>query len=211
LKRFIGTRELSVVDIPQYMNEFDELESIYFGKKQVADNKELSKLTGLYEYCWWMKPPSKPSVHAPYNLWAYLVKIAPENKKTEYVTQKLREYGHIKGEETPPNLEERIGYACNWNSDFVEIKETPLKLAQNETDAIKRLVETLRGEADAETIQSAIFDIARNQNIPPMRFFKTLYTILLGTPKGPRLGPYIVAMGKQRVAEAFGRVLKKTR
>ncbi len=33
LKRFVGTRTLSVMDIPQYVNELDELENIYFGRR----------------------------------------------------------------------------------------------------------------------------------------------------------------------------------
>lgn len=209
LKRFVGTRELSVVDIPQYMNEFDELEDIYFGKKKIANKKELAKLIGLYKYCWWLNLPSKPSIHTPYNLIAYLIKIAPKGKETEYVIQKLQEYGCIKGIELPlTNLKERIEYAFNWNNDFIEIKETPLKLMENETNAIKELVKTLQDKIDSEIIQSSIFNIARKHNIPPRRFFKTLYTILLGTPAGPRLGPYIIAMGKQNVTEALQRATK---
>jgi len=208
LKRFTGTRELSVVDIPKYMNEFDELEDIYFGKKQIANKKELAKLTGLYKYCCWLNPPSKPSIHIPYNLLAYITKIAPEDRETEYVTQKLREYGHLKDKELPlKGLKERIQYAINWNHDFMEIKETSLKLTANETDAIKELVETFQGKINAEIIQSAIFNIAREHDIPPKRFFKTLYTILFGTPAGPRLGPYIIAMGKQNVTEALLRAV----
>lgn len=208
LKRFTGTRELSVVDIPQYMNEFDELEDIYFGKKQIANKKELAKLTGLYKYCCWLNPPSKPSIHIPYNLLAYITKIAPKNKETEYVTQKLREYGYLKNKEIPLKaLKKRIQYAVNWNHDFMEIKETQLKLTSNETDAIKELVETFQDKINAEIIQSAIFNIAREHDIPPKRFFKILYTILLGTPAGPRLGPYIIAMGKQNVTEALQRAI----
>ncbi|MFQ6068626.1 MAG: lysine--tRNA ligase [Candidatus Bathyarchaeia archaeon] len=208
LKRFAGTRELSVVDIPKYMNEFDDLEDIYFGKKRIGNKKELAKLTGLYKYCWWLNPPSKPCIHAPYNLLAYLVKISPEGKETEYVSKKLREYGYIKGKETlPTSLKKRIEYTANWNNDFMEIKETPLKLTTNEAEAIKELAKTLQGEVDAETIQSAIFDIARKNNIRPKQFFQTLYTILLGTTAGPRLGPYIIAMGKQNVTEALQRAI----
>ncbi len=206
LKRFIGARAVSVFDIPMYMNEFDELEDIYFGKKQILDKREFAKLTGLYKYCWWLKPPSKLRIHVPYNLLAYLVKIAPESKKTEYVIYKLREYGYIKGKETPtPILKERIEYALNWNHDFMEIKETPLKLMNDDRETIEELVDTLQGKVDAETVQSAIFTIARKHNIPPKQFFKTLYTILLGTPAGPRLGPYIIAMGKQNVIKALQR------
>jgi len=32
--------------------------------------------------------------------------------------------------------------------------------------------------------------------------------ILLGTPSGPKLGPYIIAMGKQNVINAFKRATK---
>lgn len=210
LKRFVGTRELSVVDIPQYMNEFDELEDIYFSKKQIANKKELAKLTGLYKYCWWLNPPSKPSIHVPYNLLAYLVKVAPEGKETEYAAKKLQEYGYIKDKELQlESLKKRIKYTFNWNNDFVEIKETPLKLMTNETTAIKELVKTLQGKIDAETVQSAIFEIARKHNILPRQFFKTLYTILLGTHAGPRLGPYIIAMSKQNVTEALQRAINR--
>jgi lysyl-tRNA synthetase class I len=32
---------------------------------------------------------------------------------------------------------------------------------------------------------------------------------LMGAPQGPRLGPYILAMGKQNVIEALRRALSK--
>lgn len=209
LKRFVGTREVSVVDIPQYMNEFDELEEIYFGERKIPNKKELAKLKGLYEYCWWLHPPSRPSVHVPYNLLAYLVKIAPEGAETDYVTQKLQEYSYLAAEETPPDrLSDRIGYALHWNQDFTEITVTPLELSTNEKKALRKLVDVLHGEVDAETLQSEIFNTARQHNIPPRRFFKTLYHILFGTPKGPRLGPYIISMGRQKVAQALKDALK---
>ena len=78
LKRFVGTRTLDVSDIPAYMNELDNLEDVYFGKKQVNE-KEAIHLKGLYLYCWAMKPPAKPTVHVPYNLMVFLVKMAPKD------------------------------------------------------------------------------------------------------------------------------------
>ena len=77
LKRFVGTRTLDVSDIPAYMNELDYLEDVYFGKKQ-AGEKEATRLKGLFEYCYVTKPPAKLSVHVPYNLMAFLVKMAPK-------------------------------------------------------------------------------------------------------------------------------------
>jgi len=35
------------------------------------------------------------------------------------------------------------------------------------------------------------------------KFFKTLYRVLIGSDSGPRLGPYILAMGRENVAAAL--------
>jgi lysyl-tRNA synthetase class 1 len=208
LKRFVGTRSLSVSDIPQYMDELDELEDIYFGKKKIANAKERAKLTGLYNYCHLQNPPSKPSVHVPYNLLTYLVKVAPEGAETEFIVDKLRDYRYVK-EEVAEDLDKRIRYTVNWIEDFVEIKERPVRLTESEVSAIKELIQSLQVEAEEEEIQGAIFSIARKHDIQPKKLFKTLYIILIGVPQGPRLGPYIVSMGRKNVVDALERAMKK--
>ncbi|MFQ5999464.1 MAG: lysine--tRNA ligase [Candidatus Bathyarchaeia archaeon] len=208
LKRFVGTRSLSVTDIPQYMYELDELEDVCLGRKPVPDEKERAKLTGLYLYCHFFKQPSKPSVHVPYNLLTYLAKVAPKGSEKEFIVEKLRDYGYVK-EEVSDDLEKRIEYALNWTQDFVEIKEKAVKLSGQEVSAVKELIQVLKVETDEDQIQSAIFDIARKHAVKPAKFFKTLYTVLLGVPEGPRLGPYIVAMGRENVIDALKRAVRK--
>jgi len=207
LKRFVGTRSLSVTDIPQYMNELDELEDVCLGRKQIPDEKEKAKLTGLYMYCLFFESP-KASVHVPYNLLTYLAKVAPKGSETEFIVEKLRDYGYVK-EEVPDDLKKRIVYALNWTQDFMEIKESAVKLSSQEISAMKELIQALQTETDEEQIQGAVFSIARKNAIQPSKFFKTLYNILLGVPEGPRLGPYIVAMGRENVIDALKRVIKK--
>jgi lysyl-tRNA synthetase class 1 len=209
LKRFVGTRTLDVSDIPSYMNELDSLEDVYFGKKTVKDEKELVKLRGLYEYCWVMKPPSKPSVHAPYNLLTFLAKMAPKECPTEFITEKLQSYGYLqKNQPLDDDLKRRVEYAFNWTRDFEEIKETTIKLTKEEKNAIAWLIKVLEAEDEPEKIQNAIFNAAKNNGLPPSGFFKTLYVLLMGAQQGPRLGPYILAMGKQNVINALNRALK---
>jgi len=70
------------------------------------------------------------------------------------------------------------------------------------------LVEVLEVEDDPEKLQNAIFNTAKKYGVAPARFFKTLYTILIGVPQGPRLGPYILAMGRKNVIDALNRALK---
>jgi len=74
--------------------------------------------------------------------------------------------------------------------------------------AVKEIIKLLQAKADEDEIQSAIFNIARKEGVPPKQLFKKLYTILLGASNGPRLGPYIVAMGRKNVIEALNRALK---
>jgi len=209
LKRFVGARTLDVTDIPSYMNEMDYLEDLYFRRKTLKDERELAKLRGLYEYCWVLKPPAKPSINVPYNLLTFLAKMAPKGREEEFITEKLRSYGYLqKTSAFDEGLKRRVEFAFNWIRDFEEIKETAVTLTSQEKEAVKELVEVLRVEGEAEKIQNAIFDIAKKHNIRPAEFFKTLYNILIGVPQGPRLGPYVLAMGKRNVINALDRVFK---
>jgi lysyl-tRNA synthetase class 1 len=204
LKRFIGTRTLDVMDIPTYMNEMDYLEDVYFRKQPVKEDKELAKLRGLYEYSWVLRPPTRSSLHVPYNLMVFLVKMAPKEGGEEFIAEKLRSYGYLqKNQAVDEGLKMRIHYASNWVSDFEEIRETAVSLSDVERKALSRLIEVLGGEVDAEKIQNGIFNIAKDSDLRPAEFFRILYTILMGAPQGPRLGPYVLAMGKQNVIRAL--------
>jgi lysyl-tRNA synthetase class 1 len=71
------------------------------------------------------------------------------------------------------------------------------------------LIEILKIEDAPDRIQNAIFSAAKSNDLKSSRFFRTLYLILLGASQGPRLGPYILAMGKQNVIAALRRALNK--
>ena len=197
LKRFTGTRALAISDIPQYMNELDELEDVFLGKKKVSDEKEKKKLVGLYKYCWALNPPSESTIHVPYNLLVYLAMIAPKETKVEYILTKLREYGYI--EESSDVEDSRIQYAINWAEDFEDVKKTTIQLNNKETEAIRDLISVLEKETQADKIQGEIFQTARKHGVKPKRFFMILYQVLIGIPRGPKLGPYIVDIGIKNV------------
>jgi len=190
LKRFVGTRTIDVTDIPAYMNELDYLEDVYFGKKKVPDKKELAKLKGLYEFCWLLKPPKKPSIHVPYNMLTYLAKIAPRGREIEFITEKLQTYGYLqKGQQLDENLKKRIEYAINWARDFEEIRETTVTLKPEEKAAIKELIETLKTEEQAEKIQNAIFNTAKKTRHPTRRILQnTIHHTYRHTPR-PKTRP----------------------
>jgi lysyl-tRNA synthetase class 1 len=206
LKRFVGTRNTSVVDIPRYMDELDELEDIFFGRRKIPDQMEKAKLTGLFKYCWYMKTPSALSVHVPYNLLVSLAKVAPQGSEVSFIAEKLNSYGILK-EMPQPDLNKRIQYALNWAEDFKEATETFVELSPKEKTAIEELIQTLQSTSDPDKIQAAIFEISRKNDVDPKTFFKTLYIVLFGTSSGPRLGPYFVDMGKENAVKTMKKSL----
>jgi len=208
-KRITGARSVGVEDIPTYANELDYLEQVYFNIKKPSDEKELAKLRGLFEYSWFLKPPSAPGTHVPYNLLVYLATVAPPDKRREYVESKLREYGYLKTQPLP-DFQRRLDYAVNWAKDFTEIPETRITIPGPQKLGIEDLILVVKSETDERIIQNSIFNIAKKYSLDPPEFFRLLYTILLGSPKGPRLGPYIKAMGSENVARALERAIENS-
>ena len=65
------------------------------------------------------------------------------------------------------------------------------------------LTVSLNGEKEPEDIQNTIYQIAKSNNIEPKDFFKTLYQIILGTSRGPKIGPFILDIGRKNVASTI--------
>jgi lysyl-tRNA synthetase class 1 len=137
--------------------------------------------------------------------------MAPKECVNDYVAEKLQSYGYLqKGQALDANLKQRIEYTLNWIRDFEEIRETDVTLTSEEKKAISELIKELENEEEPDKIQNAIFNAAKNNNIQPSGFFKMLYKILMGASQGPRLGPYVLAMGKQNVVAALKRTVSKS-
>jgi lysyl-tRNA synthetase class 1 len=76
---------------------------------------------------------------------------------------------------------------------------------------VEDLISIVRRETDERVIQNSIFNLAKKYSVDPPEFFKLLYLILIGSPKGPRLGPYIKAMGSTNVARALERAVQTSK
>jgi lysyl-tRNA synthetase class 1 len=91
----------------------------------------------------------------------------------------------------------------NWVEDFEEVEGGKITLSGVEIKAVDELITILEREEDADAVQGAIFKTARKYQLKPRQFFEILYTALLGVPRGPRLGPYIIDVGRQNVIKAL--------
>jgi len=203
-KRITGARELGFEDIPGLMDEYNELEDIYFGKIKVDNDAKLVKSKGLYEYVKLLDPPKEPSIHLNYRLLINLCRMFKDDRN-ERVISKLIDYGTIKEEKE--GLKELIEYAGKYSDDFLETKipAAELEIDDSTKNALKQLVKVLEEDSKIEDLQNSIYNIAKENQVQPKDFFRILYRIIIAGPRGPKLGRFIEDIGKKKVADTISR------
>ena len=172
-KRVQGARLVGIKDIPRFMQEFDDIEKVYHGRKKESNPAQKRKLNALYEYCHLLQPPETYPQQVPYQLLVNLIAVAPEEAIEEFVIQKLKDYGYLKTDPSP-KIAEKIQYAKNLSQDFQQIEVEPVELTQQERLAIMELNEQLTVQEEADDIQHIIFQAARANSLKPKAFFKVI-------------------------------------
>ena len=203
-KRITGARELGFEDIPALMDEYNELENIFFDKIKVDNQAKATKLKGLYEYVNLLKPPAALSPYVSYRLLIELAKIFKE-KRTDLVMKKLIEYGVIKNPD--PQIENLITLAGNFSDDFDEQEKVDIQIDDATKNALTELAELLAAESEPDDLQNSIYQIAKKNNLQPKDFFQILYRIILSTTRGPKIGPFILDIGRKKVSQILSSYL----
>jgi lysyl-tRNA synthetase class 1 len=136
----------------------------------------------------------------------------------------IRRYAPGTGPETHPKLDELVGYAIAYFHDFVKPAKRYRAPDAVERAALAALADRLAGlpeGADAQTVQSAVLEVARGieryqdpgKPQPDGRpgvsrdWFKAIYEVLLGESAGPRFGSFAALYGVPETAALIGRAL----
>jgi lysyl-tRNA synthetase class 1 len=200
-KRIIGARSVSLDDIPVYMDDFDDLEEYYFSKKRDPNQMKDARMRGLYEYTMLLGIPKAKGVHVPYRLLAQLASVAPEDSVEEFLVKRLISYGMVS--EKSDDLSRRIVWADKWAKREGKRSVEPPPLSPDSKKAVQEFAEALPGLKDADAIQNAAFEAAKRNGLKPGEFFPVIYSILLGSDRGPRLGPYVLDAGKEEITRTL--------
>ena len=200
-KRIIGARSVSLDDIPVYMDDFDDLEEYYFSKRRDPNRMKDARLRGLFEYTMLLSTPSSKPAHVPYRLLAQLASVAPEGALDDFVLKRLASYGMASGRDD--NLLGRIAWASRWAKREGRAPIEIPALTQPAKRAVAEFADAILKADDADTVQNAAFDAAKKNGLKPGEFFPSVYAILLGSDRGPRLGPYVIDAGQKSVSRAL--------
>ncbi|MGV2432394.1 MAG UNVERIFIED_CONTAM: lysine--tRNA ligase [Rickettsiaceae bacterium] len=112
-----------------------------------------------------------------------------------------------------PYLDHLTDFACRYYNDFIKVNKKYLEPTPKHKEILQELhdmLSSLDSDAEAEEIQTQIYDIGMKAGYENLRdFFKEIYQILLGQEEGPRLGSFIKLFGinetKMLIEELLGK------
>ena len=180
-------------------DRYDKAEQAFFNEK---DDKTSQQMKREYELSQIKKP--KKGFSLDYSTAAMISQTCPSNKMDE-ILDLLKAMGLLEkaDKNDKEKISKRLKLAKNWVDKYapeeMKIKlneELPeIELNENEKKAISSLV----NDIDKKDLQTIIYETAKKNDIQPKRFFQILYKILINRESGPRLGPFIIAIGRDNV------------
>lgn len=197
-KRITGARELGFEDVPALMDEYGELQNIYFGRTKLGNRAKETRSRGLFEYVHLLEPPAEPVQHVSYRLLLELAGTFRQDR-ARLVAKKLAEYKVIG--EPDGTVERLIALAGNYADDFGSAERISIEIDAPTRAALAELAGLLTSDVPADDLQNVIYRTAKSNGVQPREFFQALYKIILNTTRGPRLGPLILDIGARRVGE----------
>jgi lysyl-tRNA synthetase class 1 len=186
------------------MDEYNELENIFFGKIKIDNPAKETKMKGLYEYVNLLNIPKTLTPYVSYRLLIEISRIFKE-KRTELVMKKLIDYGVLKNPE--PQIEDLITMAGNYADDFDLQEKVEVQIDDATKKALRELADLLEADDEPDDLQNTIYQIAKKNNVQPKDFFKILYQIILSTNRGPKIGPFILDIGRKKVSQTLASYL----
>jgi lysyl-tRNA synthetase, class I len=111
----------------------------------------------------------------------------------------IRRYRSGASPETEPLLARLVDHAIAYYRDFVLPAKRFRRADATEHAALEDLATTLEAlppDADAETIQNAVYEVGKQHPFVELRhWFSCLYQVLLGQQEGPRFGGFVALYG----------------
>ena len=203
-------------DIISLYQKFDHVENVYFGEKELSNDKKERHLKRVYELAMVDIPDERP-VRAPFDHLAFLAQTRPKDDWRTTAIKSLKKTGHVPEDISEKGKEQivaRMEKALRWAKDHAPEKyrydindEVPEKVAEELSDeqrkAMRKIVENLREKEfeDSGKLDDRLFGIKDETELSTGEFFTTAYRCLLNRERGPRLSNFIMGLGEDRVAD----------
>jgi lysyl-tRNA synthetase class 1 len=207
---FAGTKPNKEFSIPfdeeaiKMYEDFFKAERIYYGKEKVSA-RDKAHWSRVYEMSAVDKPPKTMPIQPSFRHCIELINIHKDPK---------RALKAIKTSNT--RYQQMLESAKNWLEYYAPEKykftiqttiPKDLKLSTEQKHVLKELAKDLKARDWTESELFNIFgELCKAHKLEYKDLFKAAYGVLLNKEKGPRLAPFILAIGKDKVAKLFEQV-----
>ncbi len=209
-KRLMTTRSFSWKDLPNLYDEFDKIASVHSGNVKLENKKEEAHYKRLFEVSHGKKI-EKP-IELSFSHAAFLVQISPNEEDIIKSMEKTGHYSREMHEQIFARLHNAKIWLKKYAPDDVKFevqKHVPknIELAEKEKKALHELAKLLKEkEFDEKSLFNEFYEISKKFDLKPQDFFKAAYKVLLNKERGPKLAPFIIALGKDKIIKLFEEV-----
>ncbi len=192
-------------------DRYDEAERCYYGSSSITE-KRTEQLKRQYVLAQIKELQKERPMQFSYSMAVMLVQAVP-NKSIASISKLLRSMGALEKElteEDEKRISLRLQLAEDWLNkyapDDIKIKineEAPeqfvVQLSEEERKAVSGVRKELDKDQTETELQSQIYEIARKNDVEPKTLFRILYQLIISKEQGPKLAPFIIALGRDRV------------
>ncbi len=199
-------RDLELAHIYHLVDDFEKNERIYFGIEKEANERERDNMKRMYECSSSIR---EMPLRVPYTFAAIIGQLAKGESGIERAIELLKFTGHVSKitEEDKKSIARRLELASYWALNYAAPENRLIlneklpreHFSEKEKSAVLELLKEFEKNRREQELQSEIYEIARRNSMEPKDFFRLMYQILLSRDSGPRLGPFMIAIGKDRV------------
>ncbi|MFW5717522.1 MAG: lysine--tRNA ligase [Spirochaetota bacterium] len=223
---FAGTRpnaEFAIsfdLDVIKIYEDYDRCERIYFGLEDVGEKRaakerrtyELSQLPSTLEK---LTKEASDLVQLPFRTLCNFLMITAGD--VDAALARFSDYDPELHADQLPRLKRRARCAWNWITAFApedfrfELKdgsEQAVTLSREESAALRALREEVREKLDSHderSMQERIYELADQHGVDKKRLFAVMYQVLIGKERGPRLGGFLLTIGRDRLLRILDR------
>ncbi len=195
-----------------FIDQYDRVERIYYGKEEAASQKEEEKLRKIYEVSQINNRdeiPFQPSYR--FLTVAYQINPEPEGiynilKANSQLPEKMEKLSYQELEDdTREKFRERLNQVKNWLGlyapNFVKFQvqqELPsVELNPAQEEFLVELADALeRQDFTSEELHDQMYHLLKEQGLKPQKAFQVIYRIILGQKQGPRAASFLLSLEK---------------
>ncbi len=209
-KRLMTTRSFSWKDLPNLYDEYDYIAKVHLGDIKLENKKEEVHYKRLFEISHGKE--IKKSIELSFSHAAVIAQIFPNE---EDAIKSMEKTGHY-SKEMHDRIFDRLHKAKIWLKKYAteelkfEVqKHVPknIELTAKEKEALNEIAKLLKEkEYNEKSLFNEFYNVSKELDLKPQDFFIAAYKVLLNKEKGPKLAPFILAFGKEKVVKLFEEV-----